>query len=95
MSTLWGPNQFFTWIIGLIVALVIADKNAPEKAAKALAEELAAAKASLAEEAEAGQTDPPKTQESPSVLIEYKKLLDEGIITQEEFDAKKAQILGL
>ena len=34
----------------------------------------------------------------PSVtdeLVQYKKLLDAGIITQEEFDAKKKQILGL
>ena len=30
-----------------------------------------------------------------SELKEYKKLLDDGIITQEEFDAKKKQILGL
>ena len=28
-------------------------------------------------------------------LLAYKKLLDEEIITQEEFDAKKAQLLGL
>ena len=28
-------------------------------------------------------------------LKEYKELLDEGIITQEEFDAKKKQLLGL
>lgn len=28
-------------------------------------------------------------------LIKFKKLLDDGVITQEEFDAKKKQILGL
>ena len=28
-------------------------------------------------------------------IREYKKLFDEGIITQEEFDAKKKQLLGL
>ena len=28
-------------------------------------------------------------------LIKYKQLLDSGIITQEEFDAKKKQLLGL
>ena len=28
-------------------------------------------------------------------LSKFKKLLDEGIITQEEFDAKKKQLLGL
>ena len=30
-----------------------------------------------------------------STIKEYKKLLDDGIITQEEFDAKKKQLLGL
>ena len=28
-------------------------------------------------------------------LKKYKKLLDDGIISQEEFDAKKKQILGI
>jgi len=28
-------------------------------------------------------------------ILKFKKLLDEGIITQEEFDAKKKQLLGL
>ena len=31
----------------------------------------------------------------PDMLREYKKLLDEGVITGEEFEAKKAQLLGL
>ena len=28
-------------------------------------------------------------------ILKFKKLLDEGIITQEEFDLKKKQLLGL
>jgi len=32
---------------------------------------------------------------APKELEEYKALLDQGIITQEEFDAKKKQLLGL
>ena len=41
----------------------------------------------------AQETDITETQ---IVQIEkYKKLKDEGVITQEEFDAKKKQILGL
>ncbi len=35
----------------------------------------------------------PKSQ--AAAIREYKALLDEGIITQEEFDAKKKQLLGL
>jgi predicted Zn-dependent peptidase len=32
---------------------------------------------------------------SADELKKYKELLDQGIITQEEFDAKKKQLLGL
>lgn len=32
---------------------------------------------------------------SADEIAKYKKLLDEGVITQEEFDAKKKQLLGL
>lgn len=32
---------------------------------------------------------------TPDELRKYKELLDEGIITQEEFDAKKKELLGL
>ena len=32
---------------------------------------------------------------TPQELEQYKVLLDQGIITQEEFDAKKKQLLGL
>lgn len=35
------------------------------------------------------------TISSADEILKYKKLLDEGIITQEEFDAKKKQLLGL
>ena len=42
----------------------------------------------------------PKTDSAPAVsaadeLKKYKELLDTGVITQEEFDAKKKQLLGL
>jgi predicted Zn-dependent peptidase len=37
----------------------------------------------------------PETKSIPEELIEYKKLLDQGIITQEEFDQKKRELLGL
>ncbi|WP_435583671.1 SHOCT domain-containing protein [Lactobacillus crispatus] len=31
----------------------------------------------------------------PDQLRKYKKLADDGIITQDEFEAKKKQLLGL
>lgn len=33
--------------------------------------------------------------DAPSELLKYKDLLDKGVITQEEFEAKKKQVLGL
>lgn len=36
-----------------------------------------------------------QAQSSADELMKYKELLDNGIITQEEFDAKKKQLLGL
>ena len=36
-----------------------------------------------------------QSQSSADELMKYKELLDNGIITQEEFDAKKKQLLGL
>ena len=36
-----------------------------------------------------------ETPTSADELLKWKKLLDEGAITQEEYDAKKKQILGL
>lgn len=36
-----------------------------------------------------------KSIDTPEELIKYKDLLDMGVITQEEFDAKKRQLLGL
>lgn len=38
---------------------------------------------------------PENKTETPDDLIKLKELLDKGIITQEEFDTKKKQILGL
>lgn len=41
------------------------------------------------------QTTVQKATSSASEIMEFKNLLDAGIITQEEFDAKKKQLLGL
>ncbi len=38
---------------------------------------------------------PPATGSTASEIREYKMLLDDGIITKEEFEAKKKQLLGL
>lgn len=36
-----------------------------------------------------------KTASSADELMKFKELLDSGVITQEEFDVKKKQLLGL
>nr|WP_245184892.1 MULTISPECIES: SHOCT domain-containing protein [Lactobacillus] len=42
------------------------------------------------------QSQPVQNQVDPAdELVKLKKLLDENIITQDEFDAKKKQLLGL
>ena len=38
---------------------------------------------------------PQQAQDPTAKLIEMKKLLDAGVISQEEFDKVKAQVLGL
>ena len=42
-----------------------------------------------------GTVDEGSHQSNADELKKYKELLDSGVITQEEFDAKKKQILGL
>ena len=37
----------------------------------------------------------PSSDNAPEAILKYKELLDMGVITQEEFDAKKKQLLGL
>lgn len=47
-----------------------------------------------------GETSEPPAQEKPQMsaadeILKFKQLLDMGVITQSEFDAKKSQLLGL
>jgi hypothetical protein len=48
-----------------------------------------------AQVADIKQHTPPVAPSATDEIKKYKELLDEGIITQEEFDAKKKQLLGL
>jgi uncharacterized membrane protein len=38
---------------------------------------------------------PPSNANAPDELRKYKELLDQGVITEEEFEKKKRQLLGL
>ncbi len=48
-----------------------------------------------AEQAVEFDHDAPREMSAPDEIRKYKELLDAGAITQEEYDAKKAQLLGL
>ena len=39
--------------------------------------------------------EPKPKEDNTGKLIEYKKLLDAGVISQEEFDAKKKELINL
>ena len=43
----------------------------------------------------AAQAQQPPKENNITLLRKYKELLDDGVITQEEFEAKKKQLLGL
>ena len=49
----------------------------------------------VAEKALAANAAQPLAVSSADEILKYKNLLDSGIISQEEFDAKKKQLLGL
>lgn len=75
-------------IVLLTVAFIVCDKMMQSKPLTF--------KSNVAQqEVAATSTSRPVQDESATVelLIKYKKLLDEGIITQEEFDEKKSQLL--
>lgn len=68
------------------------------KGAKALAIEMEKVNTYLQQQLRAVKTNPTQpttTNSSADEIKKYKELLDSGIITQEEFDLKKKQLLGL
>ena len=73
-----------------------AKRLAEEKKVAEDAERMAEMAAKMAKESKAAE-DSNEHQEiaNAKAIKEYKNLLDEGIISQEEFDAKKKQLLGL
>ena len=41
-----------------------------------------------------GKANPPATQSETDKIREYKKLMDEGVISKEEFEKKKNQLMN-
>lgn len=78
----WWFYGAMLFLVALIHALCLPDKH-KQQAKKTAAQEIR--KATILQQ---------KVATADGVL-KYKKLLDDGIITQEEFDAKKKELLGL
>jgi hypothetical protein len=76
-------------IAGIAFLLIPTDKKSEE----ATEEAAIAANASAVEEAPTVEADP--AADPVAELKRYKELLDNNIITQEEFEAKKKQLLGI
>ena len=72
-------------------------KSAQRSAAAAQPQAAPPAPAPAAAEPAAPEAAAPEAAESPEIeqLKQYAALKDQGILTEEEFAAKKAQILGL
>lgn len=78
------------WVPILIVLLVRRKKK--KKAAEADASETTESNATESTDASESAKNNPTTADE---LLKYKELLDAGVITQEEFDAKKKELLKL
>ena len=74
------------------VISIIKDKKANEKLERKLA---ASKNASITENQQPQHATTTGDSSEELELKKYKRLLDEGLITQEEFNKKKKQILGL
>ena len=76
---LWWFYGWMLWIVAIIHVNLIPDKNAPQAPVQQ----------------NAVPVQPASTKSAADELKKYKELLDSGVITQEEFNAKKKQLLGL
>jgi len=75
------------------VAAVAANRGA-QKGAAAAQQQAAQEQAAQEQAANAAQSESPSMESKTADLKQLKELLDNGILTQEEFDAQKAQILS-
>jgi len=74
------------------VAAAASNRGAQKGAAAA--QQQAAQQAAQEQAAAAAQPESPSMESKTADLKQLKELLDNGILTQEEFDAQKAQILS-
>ena len=82
----------FFYEVGKIIILVYQQKHGSKAALERA--ELEALRAQIADMQQTPAPAPSPAKEDPlETLRKYKSMLDEGLITQEEYDAKKAELL--
>jgi hypothetical protein len=79
-------------VVGGVAAA--ASNRGAQKGAAAAQQQAAQQQAAQEQEAAAAQPESPSMESKTADLKQLKELLDNGILTQEEFDAQKAQILA-
>lgn len=89
---LWWFYGWMLFIVAIIHVQFIEDRSNSVKTSNYAAQSVPP----YIEKPYADQNKTPTVQKDTiDALKQYKDLLDSGVITQEEFDAKKRQILGL
>ena len=83
LSPIWVP---------ILIVLLVRRKKKKKAAESANASETTESNAAESTEASKETKNNPATADE---LLKYKELLDAGVITQEEFDAKKKELLKL
>ena len=78
----------FIYSVVMTIIFFARGSNADFKIAK-LTEEIEQLKGKLGVSAQPSQKEPEEKSDNIDLLIKFKQLLDDGVITQEEFDKKK------
>ena len=76
---LWWFYGWMLWIVAIIHVNLIPDKNAPQAPVQQ----------------NTAPAQPASTKSAADELKKYKELLDQGIITEDEFQQQKAKILSI
>lgn len=77
-----------------LLQMKVAKKSAAYKKAYEQAQEILSILNVMTAQGQSGSTTAPATSVADEI-VKFKKLMDDGIITPEEFEAKKKQLLGL
>lgn len=89
---LWFGIMDFIYSIVMTIIFFARGSNADFKIAK-LTEEIEQLKGELEASEQPSQKEPQSKSDNIDLLIKFKQLLDDGVITQEEFDKKKKELL--